>query len=103
MTRIQVYSLATVSANLWLPLLAVAQPMGGTQIPEIATPVNNVLATVTNVIGPAVGICGLMAAGACFVMGQTGRVFQIALGVTVGGVLISQAANLWHTFFGATT
>jgi len=65
----------------------------------LANPVRSVLRLATNVIGPAMGIGGLILAGAMFFTGQVGAPFKIALGVVVGGVLISSAETIWTTFF----
>ena len=104
MKRLQTYAQAVLgTVCVWLPIAVAAQGMGGTAIPQIATPLNNLLATVTNVIGPGIAICGLIAVGVCLMTGNSGRAFQLALGAVVGGVLIAKATDLWHTFFGGST
>jgi type IV secretory pathway VirB2 component (pilin) len=66
---------------------------------EFSNPVKTVVKFVTNVLGPAVGICGLILAGAMFFQGETGRVFKMALGMIVGGVLIASAETIWTGLF----
>ena len=83
--------------GIWLTsaeVFAQAQDMG-----FLENPIRSVLRLVTNVIGPAIGIGGLIMAGVMFFSGQTGAPFKTALGVVIGGVLISSAETIWTTFF----
>jgi hypothetical protein len=70
------------------------------ELSEFTDPIRSVLAVVSNVIGPALGISGLIYAGAMFFFGETGRPFKIALSCVVGGVLITSAESIWTNLFG---
>ena len=65
----------------------------------IEGPIKSVLKLITKVIGPALGIGGLIMAGVMFFSGQVGAPFKTALCVVFGGVLISSAETIWTTFF----
>ena len=85
-------------------LLVVLQLLGSpalaADLSEFTEPIETVLSVISNVIGPALGIAGLIGAGVAFFFGQTGAPFKIALCVVVGGVLISQAESIWSNLFG---
>jgi type IV secretory pathway VirB2 component (pilin) len=76
-----------------------AQGAGGSGM-DWDDPINSLLTSITDTIAPAIGIAGLICAGAAFLMGETGRVFKIALGVVMGGVVMAHARDIWSTFFG---
>lgn len=70
-----------------------------TDVPWTQT-VWTLLNNVTHVIAPAIGICGFIAVGVSFLMGETGRIFKIAIGVVVGATLIAKAQDIWTGLFG---
>ena len=88
-----------------LTLLAILVLLGNgvsaqQDLSEFTDPIQTVLGVVSNVIGPALGIGGLVYAGISFFYGNTGAPFRIALGCVIGGVLIASAESIWSNLFG---
>lgn len=100
--RLQMYAggCNVVPMMLLVVLQAVASAAAAQDLSEFTQPIQAVLSVVSNVIGPAIGIGGLIYAGAMFFYGETGRPFKIALCVVVGGVLITSAESIWSNLFG---
>jgi type IV secretory pathway VirB2 component (pilin) len=64
--------------------------------------IHTLVANVTDVIAPAIGVCGFIAVGASAIMGETGKVFKIGIAVVVGATLMAKAQDIWTSFFGGT-
>jgi type IV secretory pathway VirB2 component (pilin) len=100
--RLQLYDAARCSPGILVnfALLLVCSVVSAQDgLEEFADPIKSALSLVTNVLGPAIAIAGLVFAGVTFFNGETGRPFKIAIGVIFGGVLISSAQSIWTGFF----
>lgn len=90
------FSCALVIA-FWLLAAHVGAQEG--DLSEFSDPIKTVVKLITNVIGPAVAICGFILAGAMFFQGETRGAFKLGLGMIVGGVLIASAESIWTGLF----
>ena len=90
-------------AVMWLlPALVVISPLQAHAAGDApwTDSINTLLDNVTNVIAPAIGICGFIAVGASAIMGETGKVFKIGIAVVIGATLMAKAQDIWTSFFG---
>lgn len=93
---------ASHRAALWLaPAMVLLTPYyaQAQDVPWTDT-IHALLDNVTNVIAPAIGICGFIAVGASAMMGETGKVFKIGIAVVVGATLMAKAQTIWTSIFG---